>query len=88
MTDLVYRYKKDTEMRDADDLEEETVIPDLRQDKPPERVLLDITDSRRYFESQSGGPDIAAIKKEVIINRNLCRIAYLSIFLGCSTLIK
>lgn len=57
--------KRDTEMRDADDLEEETVIPDLRQDKPPDRVLLDITDSRRYFESQSGGPDMAAIKKEV-----------------------
>ncbi|KAL1929747.1 hypothetical protein VTP01DRAFT_1885 [Rhizomucor pusillus] len=56
--------KRDTEMRDADDLEEETVIPDLRQDKPPDRVLLDITDSRRYFESQSGGPDMAAIKKE------------------------
>ncbi|OBZ83977.1 General transcription factor IIH subunit 1 [Choanephora cucurbitarum] len=38
-------------------IEEEIVIKDLLDEPAPEKIVLDIQDTRRYFESQAGGLD-------------------------------
>ncbi|KAI7856529.1 hypothetical protein BDC45DRAFT_502963 [Circinella umbellata] len=45
--------RKDPNATEDDDMEREIIISDLQNEKPPEKILLDIEDSRRYFESQS-----------------------------------
>ncbi|KAI8138403.1 hypothetical protein BJV82DRAFT_631379 [Fennellomyces sp. T-0311] len=45
---------KDAKDSEEDDIVKEIVIPDLQSEDPPDRIVLDIEDSRRYFESQSG----------------------------------
>ncbi|KAI7868323.1 hypothetical protein BDF14DRAFT_1795356 [Spinellus fusiger] len=40
-----------------DDLEKGIIISDLTDEPPPGKIILDIQDTRRYFESQSGGKD-------------------------------
>lgn len=45
------------EVHEDDDIEKDIIIQDLLDEPPPEKIVLDIQDTRRYFESQSGGQD-------------------------------
>ncbi|CEG70981.1 hypothetical protein RMATCC62417_06783 [Rhizopus microsporus] len=49
--------KPKPEASHEDEIEKEIVIPDLLDEKPSEKIILDIQDTKRYFESQSGGVD-------------------------------
>ncbi|KAF7732507.1 RNA polymerase II transcription factor B subunit 1 [Apophysomyces ossiformis] len=49
---------------DEDHIEQEIIIPDLTDEPAPERIILDIQDTRRYFESQSGGKDDLNVTEE------------------------
>lgn len=40
-----------------DDVTSEIIISDLMEEQPPARTVLDIQDTRRYFESQSRTQD-------------------------------
>ncbi|KAI8640631.1 hypothetical protein BD408DRAFT_419387 [Parasitella parasitica] len=40
-----------------DQVQNDIIITDLLDEKPSERIILDIQDTRRYFESQTGGQD-------------------------------
>ncbi|CDS02639.1 hypothetical protein LRAMOSA00044 [Lichtheimia ramosa] len=44
---------KEQKANNEDDIIKEIEIPDLQPEQPSERVVLDIQDSKRYFESQS-----------------------------------
>ncbi|ORZ03165.1 hypothetical protein BCR43DRAFT_38191 [Syncephalastrum racemosum] len=50
--------------REEDDIIKEIDITDLREEKPAERITLDIQDSRRYFESQSGKNDAIKVTEK------------------------
>ncbi|KAL0083198.1 hypothetical protein F4703DRAFT_1905104 [Phycomyces blakesleeanus] len=50
-----------------DDIEKEIIISDLTDEPPPEKIVLDIQDTRRYFESQSGGQNKMQLQEEHII---------------------
>ncbi|KAI9254815.1 hypothetical protein BY458DRAFT_535618 [Sporodiniella umbellata] len=54
----------------SDQMEKEIVIEDLIDEKPTEKTVLDIQDTRRYFESQTKGSDEINISQEVIKNNN------------------
>ncbi|KAI8047662.1 uncharacterized protein B0P05DRAFT_565517 [Gilbertella persicaria] len=43
--------------RDNTQIEQQVVIKDLLDEPPPEKIVLDIQDTRRYFESQAGELD-------------------------------
>ncbi|RCI06635.1 RNA polymerase II transcription factor B subunit 1 [Rhizopus stolonifer] len=45
-------------------IEKEIIIQDLVDEKPSEKIVLDIQDTRRYFESQTRGSDEVNISKE------------------------
>ncbi|KAG0174169.1 RNA polymerase II transcription factor B subunit 1 [Apophysomyces sp. BC1015] len=47
-----------------DNLQKEIIISDLTDETPAERIVLDIQDTRRYFESQSGGKDDLNVTEE------------------------
>ncbi|CEP18809.1 hypothetical protein [Parasitella parasitica] len=47
-----------------DQVQKGIIITDLLDEKPSERIILDIQDTRRYFESQTGGQD------EMSLNEN------------------
>lgn len=49
-------------------IEKEIIIQDLVDEKPSEKIVLDIQDTRRYFESQTRGSDEVNISKEVNTN--------------------
>ncbi|KAI9499574.1 hypothetical protein BDB00DRAFT_794531 [Zychaea mexicana] len=56
--------KRDIKASDNDDIEREIIITDLQDENPPEKIVLDIEDSRRYFESQSGKRQDISISEE------------------------
>ncbi|KAI9022233.1 hypothetical protein CLU79DRAFT_177661 [Phycomyces nitens] len=53
-----------------DDIEKEIIISDLTDEPPPEKIILDIQDTRRYFESQSGGQNNIKLHEEVSEMKN------------------
>ncbi|CAO3669230.1 unnamed protein product [Umbelopsis vinacea] len=50
------RRRQDIENKE-DDITREIIITDLMEEEPPARTVLDIQDTRRYFESQSRNQD-------------------------------
>lgn len=54
-------------LQNEDDIIKEIEIPDLQPEQPSERVVLDIQDSKRYFESQSKDRGHLNITEEVRI---------------------
>ncbi|OAD74734.1 hypothetical protein PHYBLDRAFT_61213 [Phycomyces blakesleeanus NRRL 1555(-)] len=55
---------KNEEKSVDDDIEKEIIISDLTDEPPPEKIVLDIQDTRRYFESQSGGQNKMQLQEE------------------------
>ncbi|CAO3664100.1 unnamed protein product [Umbelopsis ramanniana] len=49
--------RRDTTDDKEDDVTSEIIISDLMEEQPPARTVLDIQDTRRYFESQSRSQD-------------------------------
>lgn len=47
-----------------EDIEKDIIIQDLLDEPPSDKIVLDIQDTRRYFESQSGGLDGTKISEE------------------------
>ncbi|KAI8988724.1 hypothetical protein BDB01DRAFT_782937 [Pilobolus umbonatus] len=47
-----------------DDFGKNIIIEDLMNEAPSEKIILDIQDTKRYFESQKGGQDELKIGKE------------------------
>ncbi|CAO3638956.1 unnamed protein product [Cunninghamella echinulata] len=45
------------------DISKEIILDDLTNDPPPEKVILDIQDTSRYFETQNETQDISKINK-------------------------
>lgn len=48
-------------------MEKDIVIKELLNEAPCEKIVLDIQDTRRYFESQTGGQDELKINESVSI---------------------
>lgn len=48
-----------------EEIEKDVIITELMDEPPPEKIILDIQDTRRYFESQTGGLDEMKINEEV-----------------------
>lgn len=57
--------KPTPETSHAEEIEKGIIIPELLDEKPPEKIILDIQDTRRYFESQTRGSDQVSISEEV-----------------------
>ncbi|KAL7309972.1 RNA polymerase II transcription factor B subunit 1 [Mucor circinelloides] len=51
-----------------DEIQKDIIITDLLDEKPPEKIILDIQDTRRYFESQTGGLDEKKLSENDTIN--------------------
>ncbi|CAO3636561.1 unnamed protein product [Mucor hiemalis] len=47
-----------------EEVEKDVIITELMDEPPPEKIILDIQDTRRYFESQTGGLDELKINEE------------------------
>lgn len=60
-----YSNKPKPEASHEDEIEKEIIIPDLLDEKPSEKIILDIQDTKRYFESQSGGVDQVKMTEDV-----------------------
>lgn len=48
-----------------EDMEKDIIIRELLDEAPSEKIILDIQDTRRYFESQTGGQDDVKISEQV-----------------------
>ena len=48
------------------DVEKDTIMTELLEEPAPEKIILDIQDTRRYFESQTGGIDETKMSEDVI----------------------
>lgn len=59
-----YRDVKRAELTFEQEVERNIIIPDLLNEAPSEKIILDIQDTRRYFESQTGGQDAVKISEE------------------------
>jgi transcription initiation factor TFIIH subunit 1 len=57
--------KPTPETSHAEEIEKGIIISELLDEKPPEKIILDIQDTRRYFESQTRGSDQVSISEEV-----------------------
>ncbi|GAA5807349.1 hypothetical protein MFLAVUS_000707 [Mucor flavus] len=51
-----------------EDMEKDIVIKELLNEAPCEKIVLDIQDTRRYFESQTGGQDELKINESDTVN--------------------
>ncbi|KAG1139245.1 hypothetical protein G6F37_009903 [Rhizopus arrhizus] len=56
--------KPTPETSHAEEIEKGIIISELLDEKPPEKIILDIQDTRRYFESQTRGSDQVSISEE------------------------
>ncbi|KAI7888016.1 uncharacterized protein EV154DRAFT_518973 [Mucor mucedo] len=50
------------------DVEKDIIIRELLDEAPSEKIILDIQDTRRYFESQTGGQDEVKISEQDTVN--------------------
>ncbi|KAI8981827.1 hypothetical protein BDF20DRAFT_863451 [Mycotypha africana] len=48
----------------TEEIEKDIILTDLVEQKPPEKIELDIQDTKRYFESQTGGSDQVKLNEE------------------------
>lgn len=46
-------------------MEKDIIIRELLDEAPSEKIILDIQDTRRYFESQTGGQDEVKMSEQV-----------------------
>ncbi|KAI8082394.1 hypothetical protein BDF21DRAFT_262007 [Thamnidium elegans] len=51
-----------------EDIEKDIIIKELLNEAPCEKIVLDIQDTRRYFESQTGGQDELKINESDTVN--------------------
>lgn len=62
---LSYRKNKRDRSTFEEDIEKDIINKELLNEAPSEKIVLDIQDTRRYFESQTGGQDELKINEPV-----------------------
>jgi transcription initiation factor TFIIH subunit 1 len=61
---LLHRKSKREEPSFEEQVGQDIIIKELLDEIPLEKIILDIQDTRRYFESQTGGLDLMNLNEE------------------------